>query len=38
MLLIRVSQQKLIKKKSDIGIQGNLLLWIIDFYHTEGNE
>ena len=34
----RVSHQKLIYKISDIGIQGNLLLWIIDFYHTEGKE
>ena len=32
----RVSHQKLIYKISDIGIQGNLLLWIKDFYHTEG--
>ena len=35
----RVSHQKFIYKISDIGIQGNLLLWIIDFfYHTEGKE
>ena len=33
----RVSHQKK-NKKSDIGIQGNLLLWIIYFYHTEGKE
>ena len=35
----RVSHQQLIYKISDIGIQGNLLLWIKDFfYHTEGKE
>ena len=35
----RVSHQKLIYKISDIGIPGNILLWIIDFfYHTEDKE
>ena len=33
----RVSHQKLIYKISDIGIQlqGNILLWIIDFFSTH---
>ena len=31
----RVSHQKLIYKISDIDIQGNLLLWIIDFFITQ---
>ena len=34
----RVSHQELIYKISNIGIQGNLLLWIIDFFITQKAE
>ena len=34
----RVSHLKLINTISSIGIQGNIILWISDFYHTEGKE
>ena len=34
----RVSHHKLIIKISNMGIQGNNLLWISDFCHTDGIE
>ena len=34
----RVSHHKLINKISNIGIQGNLLLWISDFFITQKAE